>query len=115
MKARLPQGYGPKNMNQMIKQAQEMQERIAQVQDEIEESEFKVSAGGGMIEVTINGKKELTALEIKPEVVDPDDIEMLQDLIMAAVNEAVRKVEDEASSRMAEVTGGAAGLPGMPF
>lgn len=115
MKARLPQGYGPKNMNQMIKQAQEMQERIAQVQDEIEESEFKVSAGGGMIEVTINGKKELTALEIKPEVVDPDDIEMLQDLIMAAVNEAVRKVEDEASSRMAEVTGGVAGLPGMPF
>ena len=112
MKARLPQGYGPKNMNQMIKQAQEMQERIAQVQDEIEESEFKVSAGGGMIEITINGKKELTALEIKPEVVDPDDIEMLQDLIMAAVNEAIRTVEDTTNAEMDKIAGGL-NVPGV--
>lgn len=91
MKARLPQGMGggPQNMNAMIRQAQKMQEDMKKKQAELEEMEFKTTAGGGMVEVTMTGKKELRELVLKPEVVDPEDIEMLQDLIVAAVNEAI--------------------------
>ena len=85
MKARLPEGYGggAQNMNSMIKQAQKIQEQMEAKQEELNEREFTGSAGGGAVEVVMTGKKEITRLEIKPEVVDPEDIEMLQDLIMA--------------------------------
>ena len=115
MKARLPQGMGggPQNMNAMIRQAQKMQEDMKKKQAELEEMEFKTTAGGGMVEVTMNGKKEITALAIKPEIVDPDDIEMLQDVIMAAVNEASKQVEETSNAELGKITGGL-NLPGMP-
>jgi len=108
MKARLPQGMGggPGNMNQMIRQAQKMQEEIAKVQAELEEKEYAVTGGGGMIEVKINGKKEITLVKLNPEIVDPEDIEMLEDMITAAVNEAIRTVEKDAAAAMGKVTGG---------
>ncbi|MBC3516134.1 YbaB/EbfC family nucleoid-associated protein [Neobittarella massiliensis] len=112
MKARLPKGYGPQNMNQMMKQAQKVQEEMSRIQQEVEETEFEVATGGGMISLSINGKKEITKLEIAPEVVDPDDIEMLQDLLIAAFNEGVRRVEDETNTRVQAVTGGM-NLPGF--
>ena len=92
MKARLPQGMGKgpsNNMNQMIKQAQKMQSDITALQEDLEQREFSASVGGGMVDITINGKRNVLSLNIKPEVVNPDDIEMLQDLIMSAFNEAV--------------------------
>ena len=115
MKARLPQGYGgggAQNMNAMIRQAQKMQEKMAQKQQELAESEFKATSGGGMVEVTISGSKEIKEIIIKPEVVDPDDIEMLQDLVVAAVNEAIRTVEETTSAEMEEITGDM-NIPGM--
>ena len=112
MKARLPKGYGPQNMNQMMKQSQNVQEEMSRIQQEVEETEFEVATGGGMISLSINGKKEITKLEIAPEVVDPDDIEMLQDLLIAAFNEGVRRVEDETNTRVQAVTGGM-NLPGF--
>ena len=116
MKARLPQGYGgggAQNMNAMIRQAQKMQEQMAQKQEELAVREFRSTAGGGMIETVMNGAKELVSIKIDPEVVDPDDVEMLQDLVVAAVNEAYRMVEDATSEEMQEITGGLGGLPGM--
>ena len=116
MKARLPSGMGggPQNMNAMIRQAQKMQEDMAALQAELETREYEVSAGGGMVKVTITGKKEIKAMEIQPEIVDPDDIETLADVLTAAVNEAIRKVEDTAAEEMNKITG-AMGLPGgMP-
>ena len=115
MKARLPKGYGSggaSDMNSMIKQAQKMQENIAALQQELEQRAYTVTSGGGMVEVHITGKHEITALTIKPEVVDPDDIEMLQDLIAAGVNEAIRKVDETAAAEMEKVTGGMK-LPGV--
>ena len=108
MKARLPQGYGggASNMQGMLKQAQKMQAQIAQVQAELEEKEHTVSVGGGAVQVVMTGKKELKALTIKPEVVDPEDIEMLQDLIIAAVNEAMDKADQLSEEEMAKATGG---------
>lgn len=99
-------------MNSMIRQAQKMQEDMARVQSELEQREYTVTSGGGVIEIGINGKKEITALHIKPEAVDPDDIEMLEDLLTAAVNEAIRKVEDTAAAEMEKVTGGMK-MPGL--
>ena len=90
-----------------------MQEQFAATQAELEAREFKVTSGGGMVEVTMNGKKEITALAIKPEIVDPDDIEMLQDVIMAAVNEASKQVEETSNAELGKITGGL-NLPGMP-
>ncbi len=107
MKARLPQGYGGGgggNMNQMLKQAQKMQEDMAALQAELELREYHVTAGGGMVDVVITGKKEIRSLVLKPEIVDPQDIEMLQDLVMAAVNEAIRKVEDTSNAEMQKIT-----------
>ena len=115
MRARLPAGYGcgPQNQKDLMRQAQKMQEQFAATQAELEAREFKVTSGGGMVEVTMNGKKEITALAIKPGIVDPDDIEMLQDVIMAAVNEASKQVEETSNAELGKITGGL-NLPGMP-
>ena len=114
MKARLPQGYGggPQNMNAMIKQAQKMQEDMAIKQAELAEREFRTTAGGGAVEITMLGSKELSAIKLDPDVVDPGDIEMLEDLIVAAVNEAIRTVEETTSTEMEKITGGL-NMPGM--
>ena len=114
MKARLPKGMGggPQNMNAMIKQAQKMQEDMEALQAELDEREYDISAGGGMVTLKINGKKEVLSMDIKPEIVDPDDTETLADIIIAAVNEGIKRVEDTNSAEMAKVTG-SIGLPGM--
>lgn len=111
-KGGFPGGFGGGNMNNLMKQAQKMQKQMEDMQKELETKEFEASAGGGAILVKINGKKELTAVNIKPEVVDADDVEMLEDLIMSAVNEALRKVEDESANKMGKLTGG---MPGGLF
>lgn len=115
MKARLPAGMGsgPQNQKDIMRRAQKMQEQIAETQAEIESREFTTTSGGGMVEVVINGKKEIKTLNIKPEIVDPDDIEMLQDVVMAAVNEAIRTVEDITNDEMGKITGNL-NIPGMP-
>ena len=114
MKVRLPQGMGggPANMPSMLKQAQKMQEDMAAKQEELEAREYEVSAGGGVVNVKINGKKEILSVKIDPEVVDPDDVETLEDLIVAAVNEAIKKVESISADEMQKITG-SIGLPGM--
>ena len=108
-----PGGAMPGNMNNLMKQAQRMQKQMEEQQKELEEKEFTAAAGGGAVEVTISGKKEVTKVKLQPEVVDPDDIEMLEDLIMAATNEALRQVEDYSQESMAKTTGGLGG--GFPF
>ena len=114
MKARIPKGMGggPQNMNAMIKQAQKMQEDMENLQAELDEREYDISAGGGMVSLKINGKKEILSMDIKPEIVDPDDTETLADIIIAAVNEGIKRVDDTNSSEMAKITG-SIGLPGM--
>lgn len=114
MKAHLPQrfGGGPSNMQGVIKQAQKMQERMAELQAELDEREYDFTVGGGMITIKMNGKKEMQSIEIKPEVVDPDDIEMLQDLIVAGVNEAISSIEKTNNDEMSKVTGNL-NIPGM--
>ncbi|MDO5100690.1 MAG: YbaB/EbfC family nucleoid-associated protein [Eubacteriales bacterium] len=102
-------GFGggmPGNMSQLMKQAQRMQRQMEETQKEFETKEFSAVAGGGAVEVTVNGKKEVTRVKLAPEAVDPDDVEMLEDLIMAATNEAFRKMNDESSQNMAKLTGG---------
>ena len=94
------------NMQQMIKQAQRMQANITKLQAELEAREYETTSGGGMVYVKANGKKELLELTIKPEAVDPDDVEMLQDLVLSAVNEAMRMAEEAVSSEMGRLTGG---------
>ena len=103
-------GGMPGNMNNLMKQAQKMQKQMEENQKALEEKEFTVSAGGGAVEVTISGKKEVTRIKLSEEVVDPDDIEMLEDLIIAATNEALRKVEEAAASAMSKLTGGLGGF-----
>lgn len=103
---------GMPNMNNMMKQVQKMQKQMEEMQEELNNRELETSAGGGAISVKINGKKEIVAINIKPEVVDPDDVEMLQDLIMAAVNEAIRSADEMVSKEMAKVTGNVS-LPGL--
>ncbi len=114
MKARVPKGMGggPQNMNAMIKQAQKMQEDMETKQAELEEREYDISAGGGVVGVKINGKKEILSIDIKPEIVDPDDIETLSDILVAAVNEAIKRVEEVNSAEMAKITG-SLNMPGM--
>ena len=114
MKVRLPQGTGagPSNMQSMIKQAQKMQEDMAAKQEELEQQEYDVAAGGGVVKVKINGKKEILSVEIDPEVIDPDDPETLQDLIVAAVNEGIKKVEAISQEEMQKITGSMS-IPGM--
>ena len=101
----------PGNMNNLMKQAQRMQRQMEESQKEMETKEFTATAGGGAVEVTVSGKKEVTKIVLSPDAVDPDDIEMLQDLIMAAVNEAYRKMEEESQNAMSKFTGGM----GLPF
>lgn len=108
MKARLPKGFGgggPSNMQDMIKQAQKMQTQMADIQAELEATTYTASVGGGAVEATVTGKKEIAALTIKPEVIDPEDPEMLQDLVISAVNEALRNAEADSDERLAAVTG----------
>lgn len=114
MKVRLPQGMGggPQNMNAMIRQAQKMQEDMEALQADLDAREYTVQAGGGMVSVTILGTKEITAIDIKPDIVDPDDVETLQDIVMAAVNEAIKTVETTNSEEMAKITG-KANMPGL--
>ena len=114
MRANLPKGMGggPQNMNAMIRQAQKMQEDMAALQEELDSREYDISAGGGVVSIKINGKKEVLALNIEPEVVDPDDIETLSDILVAAVNEAIKRVEDTNSAEMSKITGNV-GFPGL--
>ena len=111
-----PGGQMPGNMNNLMKQAQRMQKQMEEKTKEIEEKEWEASAGGGAVTVKVSGKKEVTSVTLSKEVVDPDDIEMLQDLIVAATNEALRKMEEEKEAVMGQITGGlGGGLGGFPF
>ena len=114
MKARIPKnmGGGAQNMNSMIKQAQKMQDQITELQEDLEARDFSATAGGGAVEVVLTGKKTIKSLTLKPEVVDPEDIEMLQDLIISAVNEAVNNIESTTEAEMSQITGGVS-LPGL--
>lgn len=111
MKVRIPQGMGggPGNMQAMLKK---MQEDMVNTQAELEAREYDIAAGGGVINVKINGKKEIISVKLAPEIVDPDDIETLEDLITAAVNEAIKRVEDTSASEMQKITGNL-NLPGL--
>ena len=109
-------GGMPGNMNNLMKQAQRMQRQMEEKQQELENKEFTAAAGGGAVSVTVSGKKEITAITLQPEVVDPDDIEMLQDLIIAAANEALRQMEAASQEVMGSLAGGLGGLGGgFPF
>ncbi len=107
------QGGMPGNMNNLMKQAQRMQRQMEEAQKELEEKEVTAAAGGGAVEVTVSGKKEVTKVKLSEEVVDPDDIEMLEDLIMAATNEALRKMEEVSQESMSKITGGMGGMGGL--
>jgi len=100
------------NINKLMKQAQQMQAQMAKMQEELEEKTVEVSAGGGVVKVVINGKQEFLDIKIDPEAVDPDDVDMLEDLVLAAVNEALRKVQDMIQEEMSRITGGM-NIPGM--
>ena len=104
-------GGVPGNMNNLMKQAQRMQRQMEENQKDLETKEFSAKAGGGAVEVTVTGKKTVTKVTLDPEVVDPDDIEMLQDLIMAATNEALRLAEEANTQAMSDMTGGLGGFP----
>ena len=108
-----PGGAMPGNMSNLMKQAQRMQRQMEEGQKELETKEFTAAAGGGAVEVTVTGKKEVVRVKLSEEVVDPEDIEMLQDLIVAATNEALRKAEEENAAMMNRMTGGLGG--GFPF
>ena len=108
-------GGMPGNMNNIMKQAQRMQRQMEETTKELETKEYTASAGGGAVSVTVSGKKEVTAVKLSEEVVDPDDIEMLEDLIMAATNEAFRQMETESSEAMSKLTGGLGGALGGGF
>ena len=113
MRANVPKGMGgPQNMQAMLKQAQKMQEDMEALQADLDEREYDVSAGGGMVTVKISGKKEILSIDIKPEIIDPDDPETLSDILVAAMNEAIKRVEDTNSAEMQKVTG-AMNLPGL--
>ena len=109
-----PGGMGmPGNMNNLMKQAQKMQRQMEESQKELETKEVTAAAGGGAVKVTVSGKKEVTKVELEEEVVDPEDIEMLQDLIMAATNEALRQIDEMSQAEMSKLTGGLGGLGGL--
>ena len=107
-------GGGGMNMN-MIKQAQKMQQDLLKMQAEMEEKEYEAPAGGGVVSAKVSGKKEVVSITIDPEAVDPDDVEMLQDMIVAAVNEALRKAESSMAESMSKITGSLGGLGGLGF
>ena len=110
MKAMVPKGP---SMNEMLRQAQKMQENMQNKQAELEAKEYDVSAGGGVIKIKINGKREILSIDLAPEIVDPDDIDTLNDIIVAGVNEAIKKVNADADEEMKKVTGPLGGMPGM--
>ena len=112
MKARLPEGYGGGSMQKMIKQAQKAQEEMQRIQSEVEEMAFTATAGGDVVKAEVTGKKVISSIEISPEVVDHEDIEMLQDLVVAAVNAALAKVDQTMNDKLGEVTSGL-NLPGV--
>ena len=105
---------GGMNMQAMMKQAQKMQENMQKMQAELEAKEYTAQAGGGVVSATVNGKHELVGIEIKPEAIDPDDVETLSDIIVAGVNEAIKRVEDTTNAEMEKITGAFGGLSGMP-
>ena len=110
MKAMIPKGP---SMNEMLRQAQKMQEDMQNKQAELEAKEYDVSAGGGVIKIKINGKREILSIDLAPEIVDPDDIDTLNDIIVAGVNAAIKKVNADADEEMKKVTGPLGGMPGM--
>ena len=114
MKARLPKGVGggPGNMQSMIKQAQQMQEEMGKLQEELDVREYTLTAGGCAVTAVVDGQHIVKKLEIKPEVVDPEDVDMLADLVMAAVNEAIRQAVDTSEAEMSKITGGI-NMPGL--
>ena len=114
MKARLPKQNmgGAQNMNAMIRQAQKMQDEITTLQEDIENREFSATSGGGAVSVVVTGKKTIKSLTINKEVVDPEDVEMLQDLVISAINEAVNQVESTTETEKSKITGGVS-LPGL--
>jgi len=115
MKARLPQGYGSGSMNpnNMLKQVQKVQADMQKAQEELEAKEYTSTVGGGAVEITMTGKKSVTSIKISPEVVDPDDVEMLEDLITAAVNDVIEKIETESSETMNALSGSMPSIPGL--
>lgn len=106
-------GFGGGNMNNLMKQAQKMQKDMERLQSELQEREVEATAGGGAVKVIATGKKEIKEIAINRDVVDPDDVEMLQDLVLAAVNEALRKADEMVNSEMSKITGGIGGLGGL--
>lgn len=105
-------GFGGANMGQMMKQVQQMQRKMQETQKEIEETIFTSSVGGGVVEVEANGKKEILSIKLKKEIVDPEDVEMLEDMILTAVNDAIKQVEKTTEEKMGQLTGGM-NIPGM--
>ena len=105
-------GMGMGNMQQLAMKAQKLQQQMTEKQAELEERTYESSAGGGMVTVKVSGKKELLSIEIKPEAVDPEDVEMLQDMILAAVNEAIKQADETTEAEMGKLTGGL-GIPGL--
>ncbi len=99
-------GMGGMNQMQMMKQAQKMQEELLKMQEQLEQTVYTATAGGGAVTASVSGKRQLTALEISPDAVDPEDVEMLQDMVIAAVNEALRTAEEAANKNMSRLTGG---------
>ena len=114
MRANLPKGMGggAQNMQAMIRQAQKMQEDVAAKQEELDACEYEIKAGGGAVTVTINGKKEVLSIDISPEIVDPDDIETLSDILVAGVNEAIKRVEETNAAELEKITGSMS-MPGL--
>ena len=114
MRANIPKGMGggPQNMQAMLRQPQKMQEDMAALQEDLDAREYEIKAGGGVVGVKINGKKEILSIDIQPEIVDPDDIETLSDILVAAVNEAIKRVETTNNQEMDKITKGMS-MPGM--
>lgn len=115
MRANIPKGLGggPQNMQALMRQVQKAQEEVAQKQEELDAREYDISAGGGVVNVKINGKREILAIDLKPEIVDPDDIETLSDILVAAVNEAIRRVDTTNADELNRITG-QVNLPNIP-
>ena len=115
MRANIPKGLGggPQNMQALMRQVQKAQEEVAQKQEELDAREYDISAGGGVVNVKINGKREILAIDLKPEIVDPDDIETLSDILVAAVNEALRRVDTTNADELNRITG-QVNLPNIP-
>lgn len=114
MKARLPQGMGkgPSGQKDMLRQVQKMQEDMEALQEDLANREYDIASGGGVCKIKINGKKEVLSIELSPEIVDPDDLETLEDILVAGVNEAIKRVEETQNTEMSKLTG-SLNLPGL--